>query len=164
MNFRYRVGRARFWSVLLAVLFAWTSIVHGQTVQITGLSANVTVKRDARGIPYISAANDADLYFVQGYVTASDRLWQMDLMRRLARGQTAELSGNRTLAEDKRWRRFNFSKVADETLQYLSPELRAALDSYAKGVNAYIASLDETSMPMEFRILQYKPTPWLPTD
>src|SRR5215813_11634466 len=164
MNFRRRSMSISRWLNLFTLLFVWTCIVHGQTVQVGGLSDKVTVKRDQRGIPYISASNDADLYFVQGYVTASDRLWQMDLMRRLARGQTAELSGNRTLAEDKRWRRFNFSKVADDTMQYLSPELRAALDSYAKGVNAYIATLDDASMPMEFRILQYKPTPWLPTD
>src|SRR6266581_4351296 len=73
------------------------------TVSVNGIREKVTVKRDNRGIPYISANNNADLYFAQGYVTASDRLWQMDLMRRLARGQTAELFGNATLEEDKRW-------------------------------------------------------------
>ena len=164
MNDRKRAIYTLYLIGTLVLSISCTSIAQGQTVQFNGLSDKVTVKRDGRGIPYISAANDADLYFVQGYVAASDRLWQMDLMRRLARGQTAELSGNRTLEEDKRWRRFGFSKVADETLQYLSPELRAALESYAKGVNAYISSLDDTTIPVEFKILQYKPTPWLPTD
>jgi penicillin G amidase len=142
----------------------WISVIHGQTVQLDGLSDKVTVKRDARGIPYISASNDADLYFVQGYVMASDRLWQMDLMRRVSRGQLSELFGKATLDEDKRWRKFNFSKVADDTIRYLSPELRAALENYAKGVNAYIATLNDQTIPVEFRILQYKPAPWRASD
>lgn len=133
-------------------------------LQVSGLKASVTIRRDARSIPYIEASSDADLYFAQGYVTASDRLWQMDLMRRLARGETAEIFGKTVLEEDRRWRRFNFSKVAEENLQYLSPELRAALDNYARGVNAYIASLDDKTLPVEFRILQYKPRPWTQSD
>lgn len=134
------------------------------SISVSGLNEKVTVKRDARGIPYISAANDDDLYFVQGYVTAGDRLWQMDLMRRLARGQTSELFGSRTVEEDKRWRRYGFSKVADDTMQYLSPELRSALENYARGVNAYIATLDDNTIPVEFKILQYRPTEWKSTD
>src|SRR3954451_20243123 len=94
-----------------------------QTLAMAGLKANVTVRRDGRGIPYIQAASDADTYFAQGYTTAGDRLWQMDLMRRLARGETAEIFGNQALEQDKRWRRFNFSKIADENLKFLSPEL-----------------------------------------
>ena len=134
------------------------------TTAIQGISSQVTVRRDNRSIPYIEAGNDADLYFVQGYTTASDRLWQMDLMRRLARGETAEIFGKAVLEEDKRWRRFNFAKIAEENLQYLTPELKLALDSYARGVNAYIASLDASTMPVEFKILQYKPREWKASD
>jgi len=151
--------------VLLSVIS--TLSLKAQTpsnVQIAGLKSTVSVRRDARAIPYIESANDSDLYFAQGYVTASDRLWQMDLMRRVARGETAEIFGRQGLDQDKRWRRFNFSKVAEDNLQYLSPELRAALDEYARGVNAYIDSLDDKALPVEFRILQYKPRPWTPTD
>src|SRR5690349_22090675 len=97
------------------------------------LKGDVTIRRDARGIPYIEAASDADLYFAQGYVTASDRLWQMDLMRRLARGETAGIFGSAVLEEDKRWRRFNFAKVAEENLKYTSPDMLAVLDDYARG-------------------------------
>ena len=64
-----------------------------RTVTIPGLHARVNVRRDERGIPYIEATNDEDLYFAQGYVTASDRLWQMDLMRRTGRGELAEILG-----------------------------------------------------------------------
>ena len=74
------------------------------TTPVDGLKANVTVRRDARDIPYIEASTDADLYFAQGYVTASDRLWEMDLMRRLARGQTAEIFGSAALDQDSIFR------------------------------------------------------------
>jgi len=143
---------------------AFCQQVGPASVSVSGLVKEVTVQRDSRSIPYISAASDEDLYFVQGYVTASDRLWQMDLMRRLARGETAEIFGQATLEEDKRWRRFGFAKIAEDGVQYLSPELRSALDSYARGVNAYIASLTDQTMPIEFRILQYKPRNWTPAD
>ncbi len=153
--------------VLVALTVFQTAAFGQQTadkMQLPGLKSDVTVRKDARGISYIEAANDDDLYFAQGYITAGDRLWQMDLMRRLARGETAEIFGERTLDEDKRWRRFGFAQIADDSLQYLSPTLRNALDSYAKGVNAYIASLDDKTMPVEFRILQYKPREWRAAD
>ena len=143
---------------------ASASYAQPSHVVLPGLKAPVKVARDHRSIPYISAGGENDLYYVQGYVTASDRLWQMDMMRRLACGETAELSGRMTLEEDKRWRRLGFAKIAEESYQHLSPELRSALDNYARGVNAYIASLDDAAMPMEFRILQYKPRPWTPAD
>src|SRR5688572_12123389 len=146
------------------ILFAISTIcvigtpILGQSrnSNVAGLSADVTVRRDNRSIPYIEAKSDADLYFAQGYVTASDRLWQMDLLRRVARGETAEIFGTQTLEEDKRWRRFGFSSIAEQSLSELTPELRAALESYARGVNAYIATLDEKSWPVEFQILQYR--------
>jgi penicillin G amidase len=152
----------------LVALFVLSIGALGQSANaltgLTGLKANVTVRRDARWIPYIEAGSDADAYFAQGYVTASDRLFQMDLLRRLALGETAELFGKTTLEEDKRWRRFGFARIADESFQHLSPELKAALESYAKGVNAYISSLTDANMPVEFRLLQYKPREWRAAD
>ena len=133
-------------------------------VKVAGLKEPVTVRRDGRGIPFIEARSDGDVYFAQGFTTASDRLFQMDLMRRLARGETAEIFGKSVLEEDKRWRRFNFAAIAEENLQFLSPELRTALDSYARGVNAFMATLDDKSLPIEFRILQYKPREWRAAD
>ncbi len=135
-----------------------------ERLALAGLLAEVTVDRDARGVPYLEAANDADLYFAQGYVMASDRLWQMDLYRRVARGETAELFGKQALEEDKRWRRYGFAAVAEEGLKHLSPELIAALEAYSRGVNAYIATLDEKTLPLEFRILQSRPRDWRPAD
>src|ERR687883_252565 len=98
-----------FAAFLLSVALTVVGQTTGSTQSVKGINADVSVRRDSRWIPYIHAASDEDLYFVQGYVTASDRLWQMDLMRRLARGETAEIFGKQVLDEDRRWRRFNFS-------------------------------------------------------
>ncbi len=134
------------------------------TVQLSGLRAPVTVRRDERSIPYIEATNDDDLYFAQGYVTASDRLWQMDLQRRTARGQLSEIFGNAALAQDKLHRRFGFGKMIDEAAAHLDPSFAPAVAAYTKGVNAFISSLTDQTMPPEFRVLQYKPTEWMAGD
>lgn len=134
------------------------------TITMPGLHSSVTIRRDERGIPYIEAANDDDLYFAQGYATASDRLWQMDVQRRAARGELSEIFGSATLAYDKQHRTFGFAKVVDETAAHLPPDLSAVLNAYAKGVNAYIDSRTSQNLPPEFLILQYKPRPWTPAD
>ncbi len=134
------------------------------TVSLAGLRAPVTIRRDERGIPHITAQSDADLYFAQGYAAAQDRLWQMDLLRRTARGELAEIFGNTVLEEDKRHRVYGFAVLADGLATHLTPESRAVLDAYAAGVNAYAESLDAKSLPPEFQILQYKPRPWRPAD
>lgn len=155
-----------FWLIALICLASSVSFgqVAAKNLSVAGLSGNVTVRRDARSIPFIEATNDADLYFAQGYITASDRLWQMDLLRRVSRGELSELFGKQVLEEDKRWRRMGFSKIAEESMATLNPQLKKALEDYARGVNAFIASLDKDSLPPEFRILQYQPAPWKPTD
>ncbi len=135
-----------------------------EPVAIAGLKQQVTVRRDERGIPYIEAANDDDLFFVQGYVTASDRLWQMDLLRRNVRGELAEIFGQGALAEDKRHRTMGLNAVVEESAKRLPASLSAAMTAYANGVNAYIDSLTDKTMPPEFRLLQYKPRHWTVAD
>ena len=135
-----------------AVLVSLSAACFSQTVnslKVEWLKESVTVRRDGRWIPYIEAKNDADLYFAQGYITASDRLWQMDLLRRTGRGELAEIFGKQALDEDKRWRKFGFPKIADESLQIMNPNLRTALENYSRGVNAYINSLDKEALPVE---------------
>jgi penicillin G amidase len=134
------------------------------TLTISGLRERVTVRRDERGIPYIEATNDDDLFFAQGYVTASDRLWQMDLLRRNVRGELAEIFGQGALAEDKRHRTLGLGRVVDEAAKRMPANLNAATNAYANGVNAFIDSLTDQTMPPEFRILQYKPRHWTPAD
>jgi penicillin amidase len=159
--------------VLILVLFNSAGSLLGQdtkpaaesqTIITHGLAKQVTIRRDNRGIPYIEASTEADLYFAQGYVTASDRLWQMDLLRRRSRGQLAEIFGAAALEDDKLHRRYGFGRVADEMVSKASPETLATMKAFAAGVNAYIDSLTPESMPIEFRLLQYKPQPWTPSD
>jgi penicillin G amidase len=161
---------------LLVSLVASTAFTLSETtaaaqtapVLIPGLSDEVTIRRDERGIPYIQARNDHDLYLAQGYVTASDRLWQMDLLRRSERGELAEILGagpnNVVLDQDKQHRTLGFAEVAEAEFAEASPQSRALLQAYADGVNAYISSLDARTLPPEFQILQYKPSPWKPVD
>ncbi|OLE52032.1 MAG: hypothetical protein AUG51_20250 [Acidobacteria bacterium 13_1_20CM_3_53_8] len=143
---------------------AQTNAPASRSIQLPGLRQRVTVSRDERGIPYIEAANDSDLYFAQGYTTASDRLWQMELFRRTARGELAEIFGKAALNEDKRHRTLGFGRLADAQAAQLPPKLRAALEDYARGVNAYIATLNDNNTPPEFKILQLKPRAWTAAD
>src|SRR5215471_21248439 len=140
------------------------SSTQQNSIQLPGLRQPVTVRRDERGIPYIEAANDDDLYFAQGYITAGDRLFEMDLLRRNVRGELAEIFGSAALDEDKRHRTFGFAHVVDETAAHLPPNLNAAMTAYANGVNAFIDSLTDQTTPPEFRLLQYKPRHWTPAD
>jgi len=139
-----------------------------QAIKIKGIKDKITIYRDERGIPYIEAQNDEDLYFAQGYATAADRLWQMDLFRRTVRGELSEVLGvgpnNLALDQDKLHRTYGFTQAAEAELAAASPRTRAVLEAYARGVNAYAASLDPKSLPPEFQILQYNFRPWTPTD
>jgi len=162
--------------LVLALSFLFTALppstVRAQTaaapqadaVRLQGLKKSVTVRRDERGIPYIEAADEEDLYFAQGYVTASDRLWQMDLMRRTARGELSEIFGRATLEDDKRRRTYGFAQVAEASAAQSDPRSRAVMEAYARGVNAYIDTLDDKSLPAEFQILGFRPRHWTPAD
>src|SRR4026209_180956 len=130
-----------------------------QSIQIKGIKDRVTISRDERGIPYVEAQNVEDLYFGHGYAVAADRLWQMDLFRRTARGELAEVLGpgpnNVALDQDKLHRTYGFGQASEAEIANASPRERTILEAYARGVNAYATSLDPKSMPPEFQILQY---------
>ena len=130
---------------------------------VTGLSAPVKVTRDGHGVPTIEAASLEDLFYAQGYVTAQDRLWQMDAMRRFAAGELAEVLGPGQLEHDREQRILGLRSVASRSLQQYSPRERSYLDAYARGVNAYIEAHAD-ALPLEFRILRYKPAPWTAED
>lgn len=138
------------------------------SIQLKGLQDRVVIRRDDRGIPYIEAKSDADLYFAQGYATAQDRLWQMDLFRRNARGELSEVLPNvpnsPALEQDKLHRTLGFTQVVEAEMAQASPQARSLLEAYAAGVNAYINSLSPKSLPPEFQILGYSPKPWTPAD
>src|SRR5829696_6628605 len=98
------------------------------SIQINGIKDRVTIRRDERGIPYVEAQNDEDLYFGQGYATAADRLWQMDLFRRTARGELSEILGagpnNLAIEQDKLHRTYGFSQAAEAEFAGASPRAR----------------------------------------
>jgi len=132
------------------------------TITIAGLHDRVTVRRDERGIPYIEAANNDDLYFAQGYITATDRLWQMDLLRRNVRGDLAEIFARARSAKTSA-SNVRFAQVVDETAKHLPPNLNAAMNAYASGVNAFIDSLTDQTTPIEFASCNTTAN-WTPAD
>jgi penicillin G amidase len=132
-------------------------------IGLPGLQGQVTVERDNWGIPHIRANSVEDLAEAQGYVMAQDRLWQMDLLRRAARGQLSEILGSATLEIDKDFRVLNFSRTAEREAGLLDPDSRKLMDAYARGVNRFIEQ-HNTKLPMEFTLLKYKPAPWQVSD
>lgn len=132
-------------------------------LQIAGLSSSVRVLRDAHGIPTIEAANLDDLFFAQGYVTASDRLFQMDGMRRFAAGELSEVLGQGFLEHDRQQRILGLRVAAEKSVHLMSASERARCDAYARGVNAYIES-HRQRLPLEFRLLRYAPRAWSAVD
>ena len=128
-------------------------------LQINGLSAPVTVTRDGHGVPTIEAATLEDLFFGQGYVTAQDRLWQMDVMRRYGSGELSEILGEDTLKVDREHRILGMRAAAKKSLAMANPRDLSLFEAYARGVNAFIGT-HGSSLPVEFRILHYAPKPW----
>ncbi len=132
-------------------------------LQVSGLSARVTVTRDSHGVPTIEAASLEDLFFAQGYVTTQDRLWQMDVMRRFGSGELSEILGEALLKVDREQRILGLRAAARKSLQTANPRDLSFFEAYARGVNAYIA-MRANKLPIEFRILGYAPKPWLVED
>lgn len=133
------------------------------TLRVAGLTAPVTVIRDAQGVPHISAGNLNDLLFAQGYVTAQDRLWQMDMTRRYAGGELSEILGEPFLKLDRRQRVLGLRATAERMVAATPPQERAQVQAYANGVNAFLESHADR-LPLEFRVLRYRPRPWTLTD
>jgi penicillin amidase len=133
------------------------------TAALPGLQHEVTVERDRWGVPHIRAASVEDLAEAQGYVMAQDRLWQMDLLRRVARGRLSEILGEKTVTIDKNFRTLGFSRAAERDVALLDAEERKVYDAYARGVNKFIEQ-HWKNLPLEFSLLNYKPQPWQPSD
>jgi penicillin amidase len=133
------------------------------SVAVAGLRDGVIVDRGQWGRPWIRAKSAEDLVMAQGYVTAQDRLWQMDLLRRAAAGELAEIFGTVALEFDKENRTLGMREAAERAGAESIPEIRALLDSYARGVNRYIEDRRDR-LPIEFVLLGYKPGEWTPAD
>ncbi len=131
---------------------------------VPSLLKEVSIVSDDRGVPYIKASSDADLYRAQGYWSASRRLFQMDIMRRTARGELAEIYGAQCLTQDRLMRQIGLSRVAKEELKLLSPAVSKSIENYAAGVNDYIKDHGSVKKPLEMQVLGYEPTAWTKED
>ena len=131
------------------------------TLRVAGLSAPVEIVRDGRDIPHIRARNDGDLFFAQGFAEGSDRLFQMDFIRRFVYGRLSEVVGSPALETDKNARIVDIRGIVQRQWLALRPNDRAMLQSFANGVNA---AMRQQPLPVEFRLLLYLPEPWKPQD
>jgi penicillin G amidase len=129
---------------------------------LPGLERPVRVMRDSHGIPSIQAANRHDLYMALGFVHAQDRLFQMDMQRRLGAGRLSEAVGSTALATDKFMRTLGLYRHAAASVNAASPEFRAVLDAYSAGINAFLHG--GGTLPIEFTVLGYHPDDWSPAD
>jgi len=138
--------------------------IEGKLV-LPGLSEEVSVVRDAKGVPHITAKNLHDLYMAQGFVTAQDRLFQMDLSRRQASGQLSEVIGKATVDRDAYFRTLGLRRAAEASYSGYSQNAKNVLKWYADGVNAFRnQAIKNGKLPLEFKILRYQPTKWTPID
>jgi penicillin amidase len=140
-----------------------SEVMRDGTLKLAGLAAPVIVTYDSLGVPNISAANIPDLFFAQGYVTAQDRLWQMDMLRRYTSGDLAAILGPEYVKYDRENRILGLRQVAESAVAIMDPQTRAQFDAYAAGVNAYIDQHRKT-LPLEFRFLGYAPRVWTVED
>lgn len=142
----------------------------GGELRIEGLTSSVTVTRDARGIPTITADNSADLFRAQGYVSAQDRFFEMDLRRHITAGRLAELVGQPGVETDAVIRTMGWRRVAEQELPKLRPETRQYLQAYADGVNAYLHKAESPGeLSLEYTLLArnnpgYRVEDWTPVD
>jgi penicillin amidase len=161
---------------LAALLFgAWLWITRWPypktrgKITLEGLSAQVEIFRDRYGVPHIYAQTSEDLFFAQGFVHAQDRFWQMEFWRRLGSGRLSELFGGKLLETDKFLRTMGFYEVAEEQFEKYARETQEYLESYTKGVNAYILNRRPARLGLEFALLKlqgvdFEIEPWAPAD
>ena len=129
------------------------------SLQVAGLTSEVKVTRDKWGVAHILAANADDLFMAQGYVTAQDRLWQMEFNRRIGAGRLSEVLGEAALKQDRFLRTIGLRRAAAAEVNDLAASDRQVLEAYARGVNAFI-NTHQDNLPVEFTLLGFKPEQW----
>lgn len=131
-------------------------------LNVAGLTAPVTIAFDQQGLADVSAGTDRDAYFAQGYLHASERMWQMVVQRRLLYGRLSEVFGRKTVASDRWMRTLGLKAAAEQVWQHTSGAPREALEAYAAGVNAWLG--EDKPLPPEFLFFGLTPEPWQPQD
>jgi penicillin amidase len=126
------------------------------------LKGKVNVYLDDRLVPHVFAEKENDVYFVQGYLHAKFRLWQMELQTLAAAGRASEIIGDKALAHDREFRRLGMVYAAEISVKEVDkdPVIKGECDAYTAGVNAYIDNLTESQLPIEYKLLGYKPEKW----
>ncbi len=135
---------------------------YNGSIALKGLRAPVEVRSDGHAIPHLFAESDEDLFFAQGYITARERMFQMDLTRLAGRGELSTVFGEKTIKTDRYFKTLGFYRAAEAAYAELSPESKTAVDAYTRGVNAYLAGVKH--LPREYLILGARPVPWKPAD
>lgn len=133
-----------------------------QDLSFPQLTGKASVYFDERLVPHVFAENDKDVYFIQGYLHAKFRLWQMDLQTRAAAGRVAEVIGEKGLEHDREFRRLGMVYAAENSLNEMEKDeiTKQTCDAYTAGVNAYINNLTSSSLPLEYKLLAFTPEPW----
>ena len=169
--------RTRIWTaalgLLLLVVLATGSYLYWQAREaeplydgeliLPGLQAPAIVTFGPYAVPHIEARSEQDLFQIQGYVLASERMWQMDLMRRLAKGELAAVLGEDLVPVDRLFRTLGLARAASRSLAAISSHGRQVLEAYARGVNTY-RQLNASRLPLEYRLAGFEPAPWSPVD
>lgn len=135
---------------------------HDGELHLSSLRAPATVEFDDYGVPLVKAATDRDAFFIQGYLHASERMWQMELQRRLVQGRLSEVFGGEMVPNDRWMRTLGLRRAAEDTWRATGPEGRAVLQAYAEGVNAWLQIA--STLPPEFLAFGVRPDPWKPAD
>jgi penicillin amidase len=134
-------------------------------LKLPGLKGKVNVLYDERLVPHITAENDEDLYFMQGYITAKNRLWQMEISTHAAAGRVSELIGEKGLENDRTMRRIGMTFGAENAEAFIAKdeESKRMITAYCNGINSYIQSLNKAQLPIEYKLLDYQPEAWTST-
>jgi penicillin amidase len=146
-------------ALVLIYWFAWRPLAQYSGTIDAPIAGEVQVSFGQLGEPHIRAASLDDAFFAQGYCTAQERIFQMDLLRRLSAGELSEILGPMTLETDQESRRLRLRRIAENAYLTMRPDERAAFAAYARGVNQYIAT-HLKNLPIEFTVLKYQPKPW----
>lgn len=153
--------------IVIYILLSRSLPDYDKTLQVDGISDQVTIIRDNANVPHIFGESDPDVFFALGYAHAQDRLWQMTMLRRTAQGRLSELFGTRTVAVDKLLRRFALYKAAQRSVQVQDAYTKAALAAYAKGVNARLVEINDDALGRgapEMFVFNAPVAPWQPAD
>lgn len=148
--------------IVFQIFFRISHPDYNGTLVIEGLTADVTVYYDEYGVPHIFAENEHDLFFAQGYITARERMFSMDVTRLAGRGELSSLFGEITIDDDKYLKTIGLYRAAEKEYESIPEDIKEVISAYTEGVNAYIH--DTKHLPREYVILGAKPSPWLPED